>query len=252
MSNSNKEKCSIVTGVSGGIGKAIYKKLIEGGVNVLGIDLKEPAQNLNIENFLKVDLNRFADNEQYSIKIINEINKWLNGRELHLIVNNAATQIIADVPNITRASYQLSLNVNLLAPFFLIQAFIDQLIASKGCVINISSIHARMTKPKFLVYATSKSAISSMNRSLAVELGSEIAFYAIEPGAVMTDMLRQGFEEFPELLVELANCHPSKEISTPEQLGEFILFLFNSRISALQGTAIEFGGGISSRIHDPM
>jgi NAD(P)-dependent dehydrogenase (short-subunit alcohol dehydrogenase family) len=252
MSNSIKQKCAIVTGVSGGIGKAIYKRLLEEGVNVLGIDIKEPPQNLNIINFLKVDLNQFALGEQYSMDIIAEINKWLNGRELHLIVNNAATQIIANVPNITRSSYHLSLNVNLLAPFFLIQGFIDQLAASKGCVINISSIHARMTKPKFLVYATSKSAISSMNRSLAVELGSEIAFYAIEPGAVMTDMLRQGFEEFPELLVDLANCHPSKEISTPEQLGEFILFLFNSRIAALQGTAIEFGGGISSRIHDPM
>ena len=119
-------------------------------------------------------------------------------------------------------------------------------------MINISSIHARETKPNFVAYSTSKSAISGMNRALSVELGSSISFYCIEPAAVSTDMLKAGFVNDPEKFLELAKCHPSGEISTPEQLADFIYFLNDSRIPALQGTAIEFGGGISARLFDPL
>lgn len=241
----------IITGVSGGIGAAIAKRFNNSNIKILGIDYKTPDDLTYIDQFYKVDLQDLITNEASKNDFFIYVNKWLGNNKLDLLINNAAIQCLGDIKNLDLEIWNKTLNVNLLAPFFLIQGFLNQLINAKGCVINISSIHARATKSNFIAYATSKAAISGMNRALSVELGSSVSFYCIEPAAVLTEMLKAGFEHAPEKINELAACHPSGEISTPEQLAEFIHFLFDKRIPALSGTAIEFGGGISSKLNDP-
>jgi NAD(P)-dependent dehydrogenase (short-subunit alcohol dehydrogenase family) len=251
MSVNFNKKYAIVTGASGGIGRAIVEKLCSEGVKVIGIDLKESNYKNSFFEFYKMDLNEFVTDPKTSVSFFNFIEKWLNGNPLELLINNAAIQCIGEIKNLDISVWNKTLNVNLLAPFFLIQGLLDHLKSIKGCVINISSIHARATKSNFVAYATSKAAISGMNRALAVELGTKISFYCIEAAAVLTDMLKEGFVNAPEKLNVLAACHPSGEISSPTEISEFIYFLFNKRIPALQGTAIEFGGGISGRLYDP-
>ena len=242
---------AVITGVSGGIGFSIAKKLRSHNVKVLGIDCKAPQDLSFLDDFYKIDLQEIVIDKKIKNQFFDYIIKWLGGNKLDLLVNNAAVQCLGSINNLDLEKWNKTLNVNLLAPFFLIQNLLDQLIQANGCVINISSIHARATKSNFVAYATSKAAISGMNRALSVELGSSVSFYCIEPAAVLTDMLKAGFVNAPEKLNQLASCHPSGEISTPEQLAEFIYFLFDKRIPALQGTAIEFGGGISGRLYDP-
>ena len=80
--------------------------------------------------------------------------------------------------------------VNLVAPFFLTQGLIDILIASNGHVINMSSIHAKLTKTNFTCYATSKAALEALTRSLALELSAKgVSVNAIAPAAIATQML---------------------------------------------------------------
>jgi NAD(P)-dependent dehydrogenase (short-subunit alcohol dehydrogenase family) len=246
-----KKKFALVTGVSGGIGSSIVEKLCNEGVNVLGVDLVESDYKNLLFKFYKMDLNEFITDTNISNSFFQFIEKWLDGNSLDLLINNAAIQCLGDIKTLDLEIWNKTLNVNLLAPFFLIQGFLDHLINGKGCVINISSIHARATKANFISYATSKAAISGMNRALSVELGSSLSFYCIEPAAVLTNMLKEGFIKYPDKLKELAKCHPSGEISSPDQLADFVYFLFERRIPALQGTAIEFGGGISGRLFDP-
>jgi NAD(P)-dependent dehydrogenase (short-subunit alcohol dehydrogenase family) len=246
-----KHTHAIVTGVSGGIGSAIVKRLSDANIKVFGIDYISPDNSNYLDYFYKLDLQDIVTNVNSRNQLINNILKWLGNNQLELLVNNAAIQCLGDIKKLDTETWYKTLNVNLLAPFFLIQSLLDQLIENNGCVINISSIHARATKANFIAYATSKAAISGMNRALSVELGSSLSFYCIEPAAVLTDMLKEGFINAPEKLDQLAMCHPSGEISSPSQLSELIYFLFDKRIPALQGTAIEFGGGISGRLFDP-
>jgi NAD(P)-dependent dehydrogenase (short-subunit alcohol dehydrogenase family) len=248
----NSLRYAIVTGVSGGIGTAIANCLSRNQIKVLGIDNTTPDNLDNLDDFYKVDLQDFVTNLDSRYQFLEHVSNWLGNDKLELLVNNAAIQCLGDIKSLDLEIWNKTLNVNLLAPFFLIQGLLDQLIKGKGCVINISSIHARATKSNFIAYATSKAAISGMNRALSVELGSSLSFYCIEPAAVLTNMLKEGFIKAPEKLKELAKCHPSGEISSPEQLADFIYFLFDKRIPALQGTAIEFGGGISGRLFDPV
>ena len=242
---------AIITGVSGGIGSSIAKRLKDSDIKILGIDYNTPNDLSNLDEFYKLDLQDIVINKTSRNNFLNFVNNWLGNNKLELLINNAAIQCLGQIKSLDLEIWNKTLNTNLLAPFFLIQGLLDHLINAKGCVINISSIHARATKSNFVAYATSKAAISGMNRALSVELGSSVSFYCIEPAAVLTDMLKAGFANAPTKLNQLADCHPSGEISTPDQLAEFIYFLFDKRIPALQGTAIEFGGGISGRLFDP-
>jgi NAD(P)-dependent dehydrogenase (short-subunit alcohol dehydrogenase family) len=245
------KSCAVVTGAAGGIGMAICRRLSQAGIAVCGIDVREPESGAGVGRFLQADLGDLANSAESANSIVLEICTWLAGRSLGLLVNNAAVQCLGPTESLARPLWRRALDVNLLAPFFLIQGLLPELKRNRGCVVNISSVHARATKPGFVAYATTKAALSGLTRALAVDLGQQVAFYGIEPAAVQTEMLVQGFANSPGSLARLAACHPSGEIATPESLAELVHFLLASRIAGLQGSAIEFGGGISARLHDP-
>lgn len=243
--------CAVVTGAAGGIGAAICSRLSKAGMAVLGVDLVDLPPGNTVNQFVRTDLAELANSATEMDSVSSSISRWLRGRPLELLVNNAAVQCLGRVEDLDRAVWRRSLDVNLLAPFFLIQALLPELKAARGCVVNISSVHAKATKHRFVAYATTKAALSGLTRALAVDVGRDVRVYGIEPGAVLTDMLRQGFAGSPESLNRLAACHPSGEICAPEQIAELVYFLSSSRIAGLQGSAIEVGGGISGRLHDP-
>jgi NAD(P)-dependent dehydrogenase (short-subunit alcohol dehydrogenase family) len=243
--------CAVVTGAAGGIGSAICSRLASAGVAVLGVDIVEPAPDNALDEFLRTDLAELVSRESAMESFLRSTSRWLRDRPLDLLVNNAAVQCLGKTEDLDRNTWRYSLEVNLLAPFFLTQALLPRLRAARGCVVNISSAHAKATKPRFVAYATTKAALSGMTRALAVDVGRDVRVYGIEPAAVLTNMLREGFADSPDSLDKLAACHPSGEIASPSQIAEIVYFLASSRIAGLIGSAVEVGGGISGRLHDP-
>ena len=139
-----------------------------------------------------------------------------------------------------------------MAPFFLVQGLLEELKSSHGHVINVSSIHAKLTKPRFTCYAASKAALEALTRSLAIELSPlGISVNAIAPAAISTEMLKAGFNHAPEKLSELERCHPSKNIGTPEDIAAFIHMSTNHSGKFLTGSVIDYNGGIAGVLHDP-
>ena len=237
-------KIIIVTGASSGIGKSIAQLLSSNGFMVYGTCRDPKKYNITDFNLLQCDINNNNEIKDFIKYVISK-----EGR-VDVLINNAGNLINKPFSQTSFHDFESIYKVNVFGLAELVRQFIPYFCKSSH-VINISSIHARATKSNFIAYATSKAAISGMNRALAIELGSSISFYCIEPAAVLTEMLKAGFVNAPSKLNQLAACHPSGEISTPDQLSELIYFLYDKRIPALQGTAIEFGGGISGRLFDP-
>jgi NAD(P)-dependent dehydrogenase (short-subunit alcohol dehydrogenase family) len=152
---------------------------------------------------------------------------------------------------LSRQDWGTTMDVNLIAPFIWTQALLTQLELAQGSVVNISSIHAKLTKKNFLAYATSKSALSGMTRAMAVDLGSRVRVNAIEPGAIQTDMLIAGFHGLQEELNQLAKYHPRSKIGQPEEVANLALTLTKQNMNFLSGCLIGLDGGIASRLHDP-
>jgi NAD(P)-dependent dehydrogenase (short-subunit alcohol dehydrogenase family) len=241
----------LITGASGGIGRALVKTFSEAGYVVIATDIVAPQEGLPFTHFVPSDLGRTVEDEVYAAETFADIRRCLNGSPLKALINNAATQILGDVEHLSRLDWRKTMDVNLLAPFFWTQAFLPELEIAKGCVVNISSVHARLTKATFSAYATSKAALSGLTRSLAIELGSRVRVNAIEPAAIDTPMLRAGFDGDNDGFCRLERFHPSKSIGSPLELARLALMLVQTESMFLNGAVVPLDGGIAGCLHDP-
>jgi NAD(P)-dependent dehydrogenase (short-subunit alcohol dehydrogenase family) len=246
-------KFAVITGSSGSIGSALVDTFLSDNYHVVGID--SISSKRSSEGFIeiKADLSKFTKNEDFREKILNQIKNHLPERlDDFVLINNAAVQILNPVSKLSWKDWDETLTVNAVAPFFLVQGFLEQLIKTHGHVINISSIHSRLTKENFSCYASSKATLEALTRSLALELSRKgVSVNAIAPAAIATRMLKDGFAEAPEKLKELERYHPSGSIGTPKGLAGFVKSVADQRGGFLTGSVLEFNGGIGGRLHDP-
>lgn len=242
----------ILTGSNGGIGSAIFKELNKDKF-LIGLDISY-KKNTTLKNGFKIpiDLSKYVRCENYRNKKTTQIKECLpkNISKITLI-NNAAVQILSKFEKIKYEDLSYTFDVNFSSSLFLSQAILPELKKYKGSIINIGSIHAKQTKPKFTSYSTAKAALEALTRSMAVELGSTIKVNAISPAAISTPMLMSGFKKNKSDLKNLKAYHPSNSIGEPTELAKIIRMLIEHDLNFLNGAIIDFDGGISSRLHDP-
>jgi len=241
----------LITGAEGGIGRALCKEYMKAGYRVIASD-RNPNNGVDCDTFLQFDLSIFTRDEKYKEDTIQRIIETLQGNGLSVLINNAAIQILNATENVTIDDWRTTLDTNLIAPFILIQSLLHELERAKGNVLNIASVHATNTKPGFITYATSKTALVGLTRALAVDLGARIRVNALAPAATATPMLLAGFEGKPELFKQLSHMHPLGRIATPEEVARVALFLTSDAASFITGAVISVDGGISGRLHDPV
>ncbi len=247
----NKIKNCLITGAAGGIGRALVQVFHGAGYRVLATGRSKKLQDLSCAACVPADLARLCQDEDYANEIICQFRAALESAPLNVLINNAATQLLGGVESLTRADWRTTLDVNLMAPFLLSQALLPELEKGKGCIVNIGSIHARLTKKNFVAYATSKAALAGMTRAMAVDLGPRVRVNAIEPAAIETDMLMAGFEGKPELYAQLEACHPQRRIGKPEEVANLALAIAEGQMNFMHGSCIGLDGGITGRLFDP-
>jgi NAD(P)-dependent dehydrogenase (short-subunit alcohol dehydrogenase family) len=244
-------RLALITGACGGIGRVLVHAFSEQGYRVLAMDQAPQPVGLACWHYVQADLQRWVQEPAYAERAMALTTQALGDEGLSVLVNNAAEQVLGGVQALTLDDWQRTLNVNLLAPFLLVQGLLPRLEAADGCVINISSIHARLTKPNFLAYATSKAALSGMTRAMAVDLGRRVRVNAIEPAAIATPMLKAGFEGHPDRFAQLEARHPQGRIGTPAEVAALALSMAGGELRFLHGACVGMDGGISACLHDP-
>ena len=239
-------KSVLITGVSGGIGTGLSDFFKERGYYVYGIDTNDsfPA---SCDSFFSIDLNELATSEIYRIQKFQELSKIMS---LNCLINNAAVQLLNSTEEIKLLDWQRTLNINLTAPLILSQFFLHRITSVNGSIVNIGSIHASLTKPNFVSYATSKSALIGLTQAMAVDLNGKVRINSISPAAVETDMLLEGFNFDRSILEKLKGIHPSRIIGKPSDIGAIAYFLAESNIQFLNGVDIKIDGGISKVLKD--
>lgn len=247
-------KVAVITGSSGGVGRALVQTYLTSGYSVIGLD-KEPLKYSPERPYIgiHVNLNRFSMDVLYRDDVLEKIKLHMpSSPKSFVLINNAAEQILKSVSELEWEDWGISLGVNALAPFFLVQGLIEELKVSCGHVVNVSSVHAKLTKPEFACYAASKAALESLTRSLAIELSSlGISVNAVSPAAIATEMLKASFHSSPEKLKRLEEYHPSASIGLPDDLAKFIKAITDQKGGFLTGAVLEFTGGIAGKLHDP-
>ncbi|NKF50078.1 SDR family oxidoreductase [Shewanella sp. WXL01] len=245
------KKWALITGALGGIGQALVKEYVNKGFSVIATDIKQPVGSVENVEFIELDLAELARSDEYTKSFYRRVQQFTQGQSICVLVNNAAVQTLAHSSKLDRKQWQSSFDVNLTAPFFLSQLFLDDLAKNSGSIVNISSIHATQTKKEFVAYATTKAALSSMTRNMALDLGDKVRVNAIEPAAIATEMLKAGFEGKEDKYSQLEAYHPIGRIGTPEEIAKLAVFLSSDDAGFVQGACISASGGIRGCLSDP-
>ena len=233
---------AVVTGSAGAIGSALCTVFKRAGYRVIGLDIKE-QNDVEADEWLRGDLIQLVADSEYREKLLAELRSAAGAARIGVLCNNAAEQRLAKTEDISMEDWQASLDVNLTAPFLLAQGLVQDLENAGGSIINIASIHARLTKPEFVAYATTKSGLIGLTRALAVDLGNRVRVNAICPAAIDTPMLREGFEgRNSDDLEALRQCHPAGRIGQPKELAALVTFLVSEQAAYVSGQAVACDG----------
>lgn len=245
------DRAVFITGIGGGIGSALGAAYREAGWRVIGSGRKAPGPGV-CDAFIETDLDALAEDDDVLDQSTTAVHAALNGAALSALVNNAAAQILAPAEHLKGSEWRRTMNVNVTAPFRLSQAFLPDLEAAGGTILNIGSVHAQATKPEFAAYATSKAALHGLTRALAVDFGKRVRVVCLAPAAISTPMLMAGFEGRREAFNSLEACHPAERIGQPEEVAAAALFLTGPDAGFVTGTTFWLDGGVLSRLHDPV
>ncbi len=244
----NPRKTVLITGALGGIGKALCKAFDEEGWTVIGTDIQIKDSAPHCALAMHIDLDRFCRESDYKKEVFEKITS--NTSRLDALINNAAVQLLASTDELNLSDWYETMNVNLTAPMLLSQLFLPMLEASGGSVVNIASIHQQLTKPRFVSYATSKSALVGLTKAMAVDLQGRVRINCISPAAIRTDMLRAGFNHDETAITALGKLHPVQRIGYPDEVAKLALFLASEEAKFINGANLQLDGGISSVLHD--
>ena len=184
-------KVALVTGCSSEIGREISLELARDGYDIIGtynsnkkdaILLKEKIENIGVKlDCYKLD---FTDNNSINEFIINIKNNY---SKIDLLINNAGLSFDNEFDLKTKDEFMKVLEVNLIGPFMLVQAFKDLVCI----VINISSTDGINTYTKYNIdYSASKAGLINLSKSLALILEDK-KIYVICPNWVNTESIRK-------------------------------------------------------------
>lgn len=243
-------KSVLVTGSNGGIGSAICQLLKDKGYFVIGSDCTNDKNNL--DGFIRIDIRELAILEEKRVEFSNKLDKLIGDTSFKALINNAAVQILSSIEDLEIEDFRESIDTNLVAPLALSKLTFSFLKQNKGSIVNIGSIHSKLTKPNFISYATSKSALLGLTQSLSVDCGEFVRVNAIQPAATATEMLLDGFKDSPEAFETLKAFHPTNSIATPNEIAEAVFFVISEQCQFLNGTVLDINGGIGARLHDPV
>lgn len=243
-------RVAVITGVTGGIGRACAVAFMEAGWDVAGIGRAKRPSDLPGRWYGRVDLGLRTATDRLRA-FFAEVGR------IDALVNNAALQVTKPIESTTDDEWAAVMATNAAAPFVAIREAIPYLRASRGAVVNVASVHALATSAGVAAYAASKGALLALTRAAAMELGpSGVRVNAVIPGAIDTPMLhadageRVGGSGGDDAGVRaIAARTPLGRIGTPEEIASVVLFLADTEQSSfVTGQALVADGGVLARL----
>ena len=159
---------------------------------------------------------------------------------LDVLINNASAFFPTPLKTTTEEQWQLLMDTNLKAPYFLSQAAAPYLKKTKGCIVNITDIYAQRSFGEHPVYVASKAGLLSLTRSLALELGPDVRVNAVAPGAIMWP--DNGIDDLSKQ--RMVSGTPLKSIGNADDIAQAVKFLI-ADAAFITGEVINVDGGRS-------
>ncbi|MER8089089.1 SDR family NAD(P)-dependent oxidoreductase [Streptomyces sp. NPDC058316] len=238
------DKVAVVTGAASGIGAATAERLAAEGAAVILADIAQGAGESVAEDirarggralFVRTDVSDEAD-WQRAVAAAHTFGP------VGVLVSNAYTVDVAPAHEMTVASWERQLAVNLTGSFLGFRAVLRDLREHRGAAVLTSSVHAHKGIPGHPAYAASKGALLSLCGQLAAEYGPEVRVNAVLPGPILTAAWdRVAEEDRRRSVTETA----AGRFGTPQEAAAAIAFLAADEASYITGTSLVVDGGWS-------
>ncbi|MFT4154273.1 SDR family oxidoreductase [Parafilimonas sp.] len=251
---STKNKVALVTGGSRGLGRNMAINIAKKGMGVVVTynSNKEEAgkvvaaiQSLGQKAAaFQLDTSNIKQFDGFFNELTTYLNKETGGPNFDFLINNAGTALYAPFAETTEEQFDAVMNIHFKGVFFLTQKALP-FINDGGRIINISSGLARFSFPGSSAYGSMKSAIETLTRYLAKELGSRrIAANVVAPGAIATDFGGGRTRDNKEVNQQIASVTALGRVGEPEDIGGIVAFLCTEEAGWINGQRIEASGGM--------
>lgn len=255
-----KGKVALVTGATSGIGLGIAKMLARAGCNIAGC-AELPAESEEVAAFLKamaeegakaVYITADLSDPQCIPDLAVEVSTFGNGA-IDILISNAGRNVFKGASLCDEESWEANMQLNLGAHWRLAKYCKLYLEKRNGTIIIMVSNHAYATIPGCFPYNVSKTALTGLVKSLAIEWSPAIRTVGLAPGFIDTPGNQVWFDTFDDPKAQrekTIDLHPVKQIGTPEEIGGWCVFLASKYAAFASGTTYLVDGGRSALMQD--
>jgi 3-oxoacyl-[acyl-carrier protein] reductase len=238
-------RVALVTGGSGGIGRAIALALSAAGVSVaIGYGANDASAHqlagqitaaggraaaLSADLGYAAEIMRLAEEAEHAFGPVD------------ILVNNAGMGRVQNLESIAVEDFDEMIGINLRAPFLLSQAS-ARVMSGGGSIVNIGSIGGRTANPGNVPYGVSKTALLGLTQHLALEWGPlGIRVNAVNPG--MTTSSMNGLVVPDAVKAAQSDLVPLRRLPDPSDVADAVVFLASARARSITGTVVDVDGG---------
>jgi len=246
------QKVVVVTGAGSGIGEASAKRFAEEGASVVLVGrtaqkLEETLAGMTPGDHLVAacDVSEVEQVKQLSETVLKKYGR------VDVLVNNAGVIVQGRVHEVGLDAWKTLMKTDLDGVFHGVHYFMPALLASKGNVVNISSVSGLGGDWGMSIYNAAKGAITNFTRALAMDYGADgVRVNAVCPGFTLTDLTEDASQD-QELMERFYDRIPLRRAGEADDIARAILFIASDEASYITGVNLPVDGGITASNGQP-
>lgn len=245
----------VITGSGSGIGRACAIEFAKVGASIVVADINLDAAEETVRQIFASEGKGFAyqtdvSNPESVIGLVQATIKKYG--KIDSLVNDAAIQVNKTIADTSFEEWNAQMSVNVGGVFLCSKFFLPHLKATKGCIVNMSSVNGYFVEPSCAGYCATKAAIIGLTKAMAIDHGHDgIRVNCICPGYIDAGLAEGYFQSQPDpaqARVDAGKLHALWRIGRPEEVAKVAIFLASDDASFVTGSAYVVDGGFGSGI----